>query len=211
VAELDFKQAIVSVLDKANLLAVLAGSALVIVDRFSPETRAAFGNLPVAMAVSLILLNALRFFYLRRPRQETLFLLSHGREGQVRIAREAIESSLKVAGEQIREIGRVRVQVGLVAPRRVQIRAFFVLVEGTRIMDVSARLRGALRERFAEMVSLEPGSQVECVLEFEGFATRPSRKGEKGEEGKSQAPAKAFEPPPFTGPRYPIDDGDEVT
>jgi hypothetical protein len=207
-AELDFRQAIVSVLDKVNVLAVLAGCGLVLLERFSPETRAGLGNLPLAVAICLLLLNGLRLLYLRRPRQETLFLLSHGREGQVRIAREAIESSLKVAGEKVREIARVRVQVGLVAPRRVELRAYFLLQEGTRIMDVSARLRTVLRERFAEMVSLEHGSQVECVLEFEGFATRPAR---KGEDQKNPAATTASEPPPFTGPRYPIDDGDEVT
>jgi hypothetical protein len=147
--------------------------------------------------------------YLRRPRPETLFLLSHGREGQVRIAREAIESSLKVAGEKVREIARVRVQVGQVAPRRVELRAFFLLQEAARIMEVSERLRSALRARFAEMVSLEPGSQVDCVLEFEGFSVaRPAR---KGEDSKNPPAGASSEPPPFTGPRYPIDDGDEVT
>jgi hypothetical protein len=118
----------------------------------------------------------------------------------VRVAREALEAGLRVAGEQLPEITRLRVAVDCGQQKRVLVQGHFQCAEGTSNHNASQRLRTALRERFAEMVHLGDGVRVEFELEFQGFVGKLAKKG--ADQRASLEP----EPPPFTGPQYPIDD-----
>ena len=78
------------------------------------------------------------------------------------------------------------------------VRAFFQAPEGVSILDASRRLREVLSERFRDMVHVADGTRIEFDIEFVGFAAKPARKGEA-------KPAEE-EVPPFTGPKYPIEE-----
>jgi hypothetical protein len=158
----------------------------------------------VWLALALLLLNALRLIYLRQPKREPNHIVSMGQAGEVRVAREAVEGGLRAAGEKLAEVTRVRVHVGHRAPRRVEVRVFYMAAEGVQIMQVSGRLRDALRQRFGELVQLPPEHRVEFQLEFEGFSGKLPRRSEANKPKEPQT-----EDAPFTGPRYPIDDGEE--
>jgi hypothetical protein len=126
------------------------------------------------------------------------YVVSETPTGPVRVAREALESGLRAAGEALPEITRLRIAVDCAQARRVLVRGFFQCAEGTSNLNASQRLRAALFDRFADMVHLGEGVRADFELEFQGFA---------GKLGRKVADAKALEPepPPFTGPQYPID------
>ncbi|MEQ1630860.1 MAG: hypothetical protein ABL997_00710 [Planctomycetota bacterium] len=126
-------------------------------------------------------------------------VMSESASGQVKVSREALESGLRNAGEALPEITRLRVQVDCAQPRRIVVQSVFQCAEGTSNLNASQRLRQALRERFADMVQLADGNRVEFELEFQGFFGKLAKKGDKHA-------ALEPEPPPFTGPQYPIDD-----
>jgi hypothetical protein len=157
-------------------------------------------------SVCLLALNVVRLLYLRAPRPVPAHVVSLGRAGEVRVAREALEAGLRAAGEKLPEVARLRVSVLPEGSRRILVRAWYVATDNVRIMDVSEALRARLRERFLEMITMAPDGRLEFELEFEGFSGRAPRKPEDGKvAGKRQAEAA-----PFTGPQYPIDDADEV-
>lgn len=131
-----------------------------------------------------------------RP-QPRNYVISETPGGPVRVSREALEAGLRQAGEALPEITRLRVQVDASVPKRITVFGQFQCAEGTSNLAASQRLRHALAERFAELVRPEGGVRVEFELEFQGFAGRLAKKGE---------PLPEPEPPPFTGPKYPIDD-----
>ena len=126
-------------------------------------------------------------------------IVSESASGQVKVAREALESGLRNAGEALPEITRLRVQVDCAQPRRIVVMSVFQCAEGASNLNASQRLRQVLRERFTDMVQLADGNRVEFELEFQGFFGKLAKKGDK---------SAAFEPepPPITGPKYPIDD-----
>jgi hypothetical protein len=133
----------------------------------------------------------------RDPAPPTNWVVSDTPSGPVRVAREALENGLRAAGESLPEVTRVRVQVDTRTPKRILVTVQFQCAEGTNNLAASQRLRSALSDRFAEMVRPTDGMRVEHELEFQGFA------GKLGKKGVDVPPP---EPPPFTGPKYPIDD-----
>jgi hypothetical protein len=147
-----------------------------------------------------ILLLAWNFAWLvRRPPTVATsnWVLSDTPSGPVRIAREAIENGLQKAGESLPEVTRVRVQVDVRQPKRILIVCQFQVAEGQNNLTASQRLRAVLSDRLHEMVRPSDGARVEFELEFQGFAGKPGRK-------VAEVPPPAE--PPFTGPKYPIDD-----
>ena len=158
-------------------------------------TAAAWGSLAVGGV--LLLWN---FAWLVRRREQappSNWVLSETPSGPVRVAREAIENGLRQAGEALPEITRLRVQLDTRTPKRILVTAFFQCAEGTNNLAGSQRLRQAMNDRFGEMVRPADGTRVEYDLEFQGFA---------GKLGKKAGDVPPPEPPPFTGPKYPIDD-----
>lgn len=126
-------------------------------------------------------------------------VLSESPSGQVKVAREALESGLRSSGESVPEITRLRVQVDCAQPKRILAHVVFQCAEGVSNLQVGQRLRQVLEERFADMVQLGAGNRVEFELEFQGFFGKLGKKGDK-------QPAAEPEPAPFTGPQYPIED-----
>lgn len=150
-------------------------------------------------ALVLLLLN---FAWLvRRPPRvpPRTWVTSETSGGAVRITRDALEAGLRAAGESLQEITRLRVQVEPQAHKRVLVTGQFQCAEGVDNLQASERLRQALTARFFAMARPEAGIRVDFELEFQGFAGRLARKGDG-------APAFAPEPPPFTGPQYPIEE-----
>lgn len=155
-----------------------------------------------ALFLSAIVLLLWNFAWLVRrapgPGPRT-HVLSESPSGQVKVAREALESGLRSSGESVAEITRLRVQVDCAQPKRILVHVVFQCAEGTSNLQASQRLRQVLEERFADMVQLGAGNRVEFELEFQGFFGKLGKKGDK-------QPAAEPEPAPFTGPQYPIED-----
>lgn len=151
-------------------------------------------------SVGLLLWN---FSWLVRRRTDELpnnWIVSETSAGPVRVAREAIEAGLRLAGEALPEITRVRVQVKLPSSKRVAVTGQFHCAEGQNHLAASQRLRQALLERFAELVRLGEGAKEELHLEFQGFLG-------KLDKNAPEPPAEPEpEPEQFRGPQYPIDD-----
>jgi hypothetical protein len=140
------------------------------------------------------------FTWLVRRREQappSNWVVSDTPSGPVRIAREAIENGLQKAGEALPEITRVRIQVDTRTQKRILVTGQFQCAEGTNNLAASQRLRSAMVDRLNEMVRPSDGARFEFDLEFQGFA------GKLGKKGTDVPPP---EPPPFTGPKYPIDD-----
>jgi hypothetical protein len=139
------------------------------------------------------------FAWLVRRREQPVpshWVVSDTPSGPVRIAREALEAGLQKAGEGLPEITRVRVQVDPRQNKRILVTGQFWCAEGTSNLAGSQRLRAAMTDRLHEMVRPLDGARFEFDLEFQGFA------GKLGKKADVPPP----EPPPFTGPKYPIDD-----
>lgn len=151
---------------------------------------------------SLLLLVLDLYWLVRRapaPPPRT-HVVSETPTGPVRVSREALEAGLRVAGEALPEITRLRVVVDPALARRIVVRSYFQCAEGTSNLNASQRLRASLRERFAEMVRLPDGVRAEFELEFQGFLGKLARRGAEARAALEP------EPPPFTGPQYPIDE-----
>ena len=153
-------------------------------------------------SVGLLLWN---FSWLVRRRQREVpsnWVVCDTPAGPLRIAREAIESGLRTAGEALPEITRLRVNVRLLSQKRISVTSQFYCADGQNHLAASQRLRQRLLDRFAKLVSLSDTSRTEFEIEFQGFF---------GKLGKND-----ISPPlddnegdqsvPFRGPQYPIDD-----
>ncbi|GAB4162811.1 MAG: hypothetical protein Fur0037_28820 [Planctomycetota bacterium] len=159
------------------------------------------GSVRIAVLIAFALLASNAVFLLRRRRLEPpRHIVSEGGGGSVCIAREALESALRAAGEAVPGVTRMRVAVDPGHPKRISVLGQFHCAEGVSNLDVSGRLRAALRSRLESVVRLPMGTKAEIELEFLGFTGRPPKKG-------AEAPAERA-PEPFLGPRYPIDDED---
>ena len=152
--------------------------------------------------LAIVLLIANFAWLVRRPeaKVERNYVISETAGGPVRVAREALESGLRQAGEALPEITRLRTQVDASVPKRIAVVAWFQCAEGTSNLAASQRLRQALGDRFREMVRPVDGARVDFEIEFQGFS------GKLGKKGADVPPPAEPEPPPFTGPKYPIDD-----
>lgn len=195
----------------ANLAAASTAAAVAVIAFVSPgfvgtvEQRQLTialdtGTAWLVFTAALLLLFCNFAFLLRRPPAQPPrnYVVSETPGGTVRIAREALETGLRQAGEALPEITRLRVQVDASAQKRILVHGQFQCAEGTGNLMASQRLRQVLQDRFRDMVRTEGGVRVEFELEFQGFAGKLGKKGEP--------PPAEPEPPPFTGPRYPIDD-----
>ncbi|MFY9340899.1 MAG: hypothetical protein WAT39_00325, partial [Planctomycetota bacterium] len=157
---------------------------------------------PMAWLLLLVAIVVLvwNFVWLVRAREQTPptnWVVSDTPSGPVRVAREALEAGLQKAGELLPEITRLRVQVDTRQQKRILVTGQFQCAEGQNNLAASQRLRATMSDRFGEMVRPSDGARVEFDLEFQGFA------GKLGKKGTEVPPP---EPPPFTGPKYPIDD-----
>jgi hypothetical protein len=170
-----------------------------------PVAFAVKGNTAVELAAllgfALLVGDVLWLVYGRRPRAPSHHVVSDAPDGPLKISREALESGLRLAGESVDEVSRLRVSVDPSGMKRVVVRAQFQALEGVSIQLASQKLRSAIQRRFGELVRLVDGSRLEIDIEFLGFAGKPARK-----PGSSPAPRE--EPSSFTGPKYPIDDED---
>ncbi len=160
-------------------------------------------RLAASVAALLLVLDVLYVLYGRVPREPLRHVMSEGSGGSVMVAREAIESGLKAAGEALATVSRVRVALRHAGLRRLVVHVQFHATEGAAIQAASAALRGALHRQFEALVQLADGARVEFELEFLGFAGRPPKRGTAREE---ESPPEQ----PFTGPRYPIEEDDEA-
>lgn len=149
------------------------------------------------LGVGLLVWNFAWLVRRREAAPPTNWVISDTPSGPVRIAREALENGLRQAGEALPEVTRVRVQIDTRVQKRILVTGQFHCAEGTNNLAASQRLRSAMIDRLAELVRPIDGARIEFDLEFQGFA---------GKLGKKGAEVPPPEPPPFTGPKYPIDD-----
>lgn len=131
------------------------------------------------------------------------WIVSETSDGPVRVAREAIEAGLRIAGEALPEVTRLRVQVGLSTGKRVEITGQFYCADGQKHLAASQRLRQALLVRFMELVHLADGAKAELELEFQGFFGKLDK--------NAPEPPEPEDPMTFRGPQYPIDDEADST
>ena len=172
--------------------------------RLSLDTQHATGlRLATLVGAGLLVLDVLYLLYGRRPRAPLRHVVSEGEGGSVLVAREAIEVGLRAAGEALSAVSRVRISLQQAGLRRLVVHAQFHATEGAVIQTASTALRTALLRQFEALVHLAEGARVEFELEFLGFAGRPPKRGATREE---PAPPD----PPFTGPRYPIEEDDDA-
>ena len=151
-----------------------------------------------AASIALVVGN---FAWLVRRRESappSNWVVSDTPSGPVRVAREALEVGLRLAGEALPEVTRLRVQVDTSVPKRILVAGQFQCAEGQSNLAASQRLRQAMSDRFAEMVRPVDGGRVEFELEFQGFV------GKLGKKAGDVPPP--LDNSPFTGPKYPIDD-----
>jgi len=217
--EQDLKTLARTLVNVANTVMALAASLYFVLDAVLPERQAGeTGPLlrdrfpsPTLLALiggALLILNMVRVIYWRasRTREYDGPLLSHTDEGVVQVSREAIEAGLRTAGEALEEVTRLRVKISTPHKRKVIVRALYLAPEGVQILDLSTRLRRVLAERFHHMVRMDRESKLEIEILFEGFYGKPlPQAATPPEEPEPQAPV-----PPFTGPRYPVEPGEET-
>jgi len=149
-------------------------------------------------SVGLLLWN---FSWLVRRRTDTVpsnWIVSETSAGPVRVAREAIEAGLRLVGEALPEITRLRVQVGLLSSKRIGVTGQFYCADGQNHLAASQRLRRAMLARFAELVRLGDGAKAELELEFQGFFGKLDK--------NAPEPPEPEDPMNFRGPQHPIDD-----
>lgn len=150
-------------------------------------------------AVGLLLWNFAALVRRREGSAPSNWVISETAGGPVRVAREAIEAGLRIAGESLPEVTRLRVQLDA-TPKRLRVLGMFHCAEGRDHLAASQRLRKAMEQRFGELVRLGDGARAEFEIEFQGFSGKVAKN--------------AVEPPsdpeadeePFRGPQYPIDD-----
>ena len=202
----------------ANLVAANAAAALCVVTFLKPTVvgpdagpantfgseRVAILRLDTALAFAVFVASAGLLFWnfawlVRRPERlpPGNWVVSDTPSGPVRVAREALEVGLRLAGEALPEVTRLRVQVDTSVQKRILVTGQFQCAEGQSNLAASQRLRQAMIDRFGEMVRPADGGRVEFDLEFQGFV------GKLGKKGEVPPPSDAA---PFTGPKYPIDD-----
>jgi hypothetical protein len=201
-----------------NLLGANAAAVIAVVGYVDPAALGLVGPAPgnawslpletvaarslFAAAVGLLILN-LVWLLRRQPAAPPLqHVLSESPGGSVRIAREAIETGLRAAGEALPEITRLRVNVDPGNGRRIAVHSQFQCAEGVSNLAASQRLRQVLQDRFHAIVQLSEGARADFELEFLGFQGRLPKKA--SESAANLEP----EPQPFLGPQYPIDDDD---
>ncbi|HHI79670.1 MAG TPA: hypothetical protein ENK02_06790 [Planctomycetes bacterium] len=164
------------------------------------------------LGASVLILNLLRWLYLRSGPNALLEgpLLSQTKHGVVQVSREAIEAGLRSAGEALPEVSRLRVRILTPTKRKILIRAHYTTPEGIDIFDLSARLRRTLLEGFERMVQLEREGKLEIELVFDGFYGKVKAPKAAPESKEKKAESQETESQPFTGPRYPIDLGEDA-
>jgi hypothetical protein len=175
---------------------MFGGERVLVIPLASPVSWSVF------LAALLLLLTNFGWLVRRAPAPAPRnYIVSETPTGPVRVAREALEAGLRGAGEALPEITRLRVVVDCGQARRILVRSHFQVAEGVSNLGASQRLRAALHERLLDMVQTGSDVRVEYELEFQGFA------GKVGKRGDVKAALEA-EPPPFTGPKYPIEPDD---
>ena len=199
----------------ANLVAANAAAAMTVVtflkrDVFGPlppesPERSAILRLDTPLAYGILVASAGLLFWnfawlVRRPERlpPSNWVVSETPSGPVRVSREALEVGLRLAGEALPEVTRLRVQVDTSVQKRILVTGQFQCAEGQSNLAASQRLRQAMMDRFGELVRPADGGRVEFDLEFQGFVGKLGKKGEVPPPPNDQAP--------FTGPKYPIDD-----
>jgi hypothetical protein len=201
-----------AVIGGVNTLMALFAAFLFLVGYFREDPLPISKKVLALFGASVLVLNLLRWLYLRSGPNALLEgpLLSQTKHGVVQVSREAIEAGLRSAGEALPEVSRLRVRILTPTKRKILIRAHYTTPEGIDIFDLSARLRRTLLEGFERMVQLEREGKLEIELVFDGFygkvkVAKPQAEA-KGKTEKTKEP----ESQPFTGPRYPIDLGEDA-
>lgn len=201
----------------ANLVVANAAAAMAVVTFLKPDVlgplpapqsageRVAILRLDTALAYCVLAASAGLLFWnfawlVRRPERlpPSNWVVSETPSGPVRVSREALEVGLRLAGEALPEVTRLRVQVDTSVQKRILVTGQFQCAEGQSNLAASQRLRQAMIDRFGEMVRPADGGRVEFDLEFQGFVGKLGKKGE--------VPPPPNDTAPFTGPKYPIDD-----
>ena len=160
----------------------------------------------VALLTTLLLVaNIAWLLYGKQPKAPTSHVISETQDGPVKISREALETTLRTAGEALDEISRLRISVDPSAgAKRILVRAQFQAPDGLSIQDASQKLRRTMALRFQELVQLSEGTRLEMDIEFLGFSGKLSKRPASETED-----VETVEPQAFSGPKYPIDDDDK--
>lgn len=209
--EEDLKSLARRLVGAVNTLAAL-GAAVYFILVWMDRTPQLSAPLLALLGAGVLFLNVLRLLYFRagRRREEEGPILSHTEDGVVQVSREAVEIGLRNVGESLDEVTRLRVKVLTPNRKRSLIRAHYLAPEGVQILELSSRLRRCLVDRFHQLVRIEKDSKLEVEMVFEGFygkvksgkaAPEPPKDPPDDQAAGEEEPS----PPPFTGPRYPID------
>lgn len=203
-----------------NSLGVCAAALFFVLATLSDSFYTSMPGLvwPGLVGAGILLMNLLSLIYLGAPPGQRLGQRSEPIEGgpivsmqgdnQVQISLEALSQGLMMAGQAVAGLTRLQIKIERPTRRKILITAGFQAVETSALQELGRELHAAIARRFSEMITLEKDKQVEFQIVFEGYSGPAADKGSR----KGVPVLGAREPgeaPHFTGPRYPVDTGDE--
>jgi len=203
-----------------NSLTVCSAALFFVLGTLSARFYEAMPGLvwPGLIGAGILVMNLLSLLYLgSRPGQrlgqryepvEGGPILSHQGESTVQVSLEALSQGLMMAGQSVPGLSRLQIKIERPTRRKILITAGFQVVEATQLQELGSQLHKVLAERFAEMITLDKDNQAEFQIVFEGY----SGKVTESAAAKGIPPLgsrDASETPHFTGPRYPVDPGED--
>lgn len=174
---------------------------------------------PGLAGAGILLLNLYSLIYLRgaggattgrrSERMETGPILSHQGGSTVQVSLEALSQGLMLAGQNVSGLSRLQIRIQRPTRRKILVTASFQAAEASPLQELGRQLHEALAARFAEMIALDKENQVEYEIVFEGYSGKT-----RGRQPAKGVPALGLrkdehELPPFTGPRYPVEPGED--
>ncbi len=166
--------------------------------------------LTVVAAGVLLVLNVYHVVSrIRTTRYET-HLRSETEDGEVSVAVEAVENTLKRAVEGLEEIRDARVEVLKQTNQKedtIPVRATVTTSERTKFKNVVEHVRRALRDRWNEIMEPDDNPYFEIILRDVVDERSESTRAGSGDEGSSGE--NPYRSSSFSGPRYPVDEEED--
>ncbi len=175
---------------------------------------------PGLTGAGILLLNLLSLLYLRsapgggsKGRVEQIEggpIFSERGGVRVQVSLEALSQGLMLAGQGVRALSRLQIKIERPTRRKILITAGFQVAEASPLQELGRELHQALTHRFDEMIALDEDHSVEYAIVFEGYSGKASAPMATKDVPVLGSRKDRSESPPFTGPRYPVEPGEEA-
>ena len=210
-----------------NSLAACAAALFFVLGSLSGRLYESMPDLvwPGLAGAGILLLNLYSLIYLRGAgggatgRRSELIetgpILSRKGGSTVQVSLEALSQGLMLAGQSVSGLSRLQIKIQRPTRRKILVTASFQAVEASALQELGRQLHEALAARFAEMITLDKENRVEYEIVFEGYSGKPPRRQTAKNVTAQNVPVLGgrkdeHELPPFTGPRYPVEPGEEA-